>query len=91
MTRHARRLTPVYKEVRALLFPWLACIVLLVLPRAVDLRMTAATILIYFAGAAALGAMALGRDYTDGTLSLTLSLPVRRERLLIVKQAVLAA
>lgn len=91
MTRHARRLTPVYKEVRALLFPWVACIVLLVLPRAVDLRMTAAAILIYFAGAAALGAMALGRDYTDGTLSLTLSLPVRRERLLIVKQAVLAA
>ena len=91
MTSNGLGLTPVYKEVRALLFPWLACLVLLVLPRAIELRMAAVTIFIYFAGAAALGAMALGRDYTDGTLSLMLSLPVRRERLLIVKQVVLAA
>ena len=82
---------PVYKEVRALLFPWLACVVLLVLPRTINVGNNAVTILIYFAGAAALGAMALGRDYTDGTLSLMLSLPVPRERLLIVKQVVLAA
>ena len=91
MTSAPLRLWPVYKEVRALLFPWAICVVLLILPRTINVGNNAATIFIYFAGAAALGAMALGRDYTDGTLSLMLSLPVRRERLLIVKQVVLAA
>ena len=43
----------------------------------------------YFLGAAVLGALSIGHEYMDRTLNLLLSLPVRRERLLLVKLGVL--
>ena len=45
----------------------------------------------FFFGTAALGALSIGHEYTGRTLSLLLSLPARRERLLAVKLSVLAA
>ncbi len=44
----------------------------------------------YFVGAAALGALSMGHEYTGRTLNLLLSLPARRSRLLANKLAVLA-
>lgn len=84
---------PVFKEVRALAFPWLACLFVMILPAVAgapeflgDLSVPA-----YFLGAAALGALSIGHEYTGRTLGLLLSLPARRERLLLVKGAVLAS
>jgi hypothetical protein len=53
-------------------------------------RISVSTIAYVF-GAVALGALSIGQEYTDRTLSLLLSLPARRKRLLFTKLCVLAA
>jgi hypothetical protein len=64
---------------------------ILIVPRLVQAPRYLAVlqVIVYFVGAAALGAMSVGHEYVDRTLNLLLSLPVRRERLLVVKLGVL--
>lgn len=83
----------VSKEARALALPWLACIACIVAPRVIDVPhlLKGISVPAYFLGAAAVGALSVGREYTDRTLSLLLTLPARRERLIAVKLGVLAA
>jgi len=83
----------VSKEARALALPWLACMACIVAPRVMDVPylLRGISVPAYFLGAAAVGALSVGREYTDRTLSLLLTLPVRRERLFAVKLGVLAA
>ena len=85
--------SPISKEARALAVPWLACVLCMVLPSVLDdPRMLGLSLSVsaYFLGAAALGALSVGHEYTGRTLSLLLSLPARRQHLLAVKLGVLA-
>ena len=78
------------KELRALFPAWAACAVALLACTGVDgLQPFGAAA--YFIGSAAVGAMAIGHEYTAGTLHMLLSQPVPRARLLFAKLAVLAA
>jgi len=81
-----------YKEVRALSLAWFACIFVMILPALVSSPRHAAGIqlIAYFYGAAVLGALSIGREYVGRTLNQLLSVPVRRDRLLLVKLGVLA-
>ena len=92
MTRIGLLPWPVAKEVRALGVPWLACAVAVIVPTLVGaprylipMQVTA-----YYLGLPLLGALSIGREYTDHTLSLLLSMPVSRRRLLLIKWSVLA-
>jgi hypothetical protein len=95
VTSTARLIRPISKEVRALTLPWLACTAAMIVPAIVDPRLFPeglfAAPVTYVLGAAALGALSIGREYSDRTLSALLALPARRERLLLVKLGVLAA
>jgi hypothetical protein len=91
MTRDALLPWPVYKEARALLFPWLACAFVVMVPAAVDTAFRGMSVAAYFLGAAALGALSIGQEYTDRTLSLLFSQPIGRARLFLNKLSVLAA
>jgi hypothetical protein len=92
MTRVALLPFPISKEVRALSLPCLACIVAMILPAVIDRPpfLGGVPVFAYLLGAAALGALSIGHEYTGRTLSLLLSLPVGRDRLLLVKLGVLA-
>lgn len=78
------------KEFRALLPAWTVCIAgLLASASGVELlNMLGAPI--YFVGAASLGAMSIGHEYSHRTMGLLLSQPVARWRVLVTKLAVLA-
>ena len=93
MTRTALLLLPVSKEVRALAVPWLACIVAMIVPAVVYSPgiFGGVSVAAYVLGAAALGALSIGHEYTGRTLDLLLTLPARRERLLLFKLGALAA
>ena len=82
-----------FKEVRALALPSLTCVACMLVPAALDAPQFLGGISIpaYFLGTAALGALSIGHEYSARTLSLLLSLPARRERILAVKLGVLAA
>ena len=86
------RLRPfVAKEVRALLPAWIACVfamgaAVLSGPRSHDLGVIA-----YGFGSVALGAQSIGHEYTHRTLTLLLSQPASRRRLLLMKLGVLTA
>ncbi len=84
---------PVFKEFRALSLAWCACAFVMVVPALVEAPRYAASLQVfaYFVGAAALGALSIGHEYTDRTLNQLLSMPVRRERLLLIKLGVLGA
>jgi hypothetical protein len=91
---------PVFKELRALAIPALACLACMVVPALIDahrfllIRWTwlgGIAIPAYFLGTATLGALSMGHEYSGRTLSLLLSLPVSRARLLAVKLGTLAA
>jgi len=79
------------KEVRALAPGWLACLALFAAvalmdqPPSHNLRLAAA-----FLGAIALGALSMGHEYSNGTLSLLLSQPRRRASILVLKLGGLA-
>lgn len=78
------------KELRALLPVWVAVAGAMVVSALVrDLRPFNAPA--YFIGAAALGAMAMGHEYSHRTMALVLTQPVSRRRVLLTKLAVLAA
>jgi ABC-type transport system involved in multi-copper enzyme maturation permease subunit len=79
----------IHKEFRALLPAWAACAVTMLAASAVDgLRGFGGPA--YPVGVAALGAMAIGHEYSHRTMGLLLSLPVSRLRLLLTKLGVLA-
>lgn len=82
---------PVTKEIRALAFPWLACATCMVLPAMADVPrfLGGLGLPAYFLGAAALGALTIGREYSDRTVSVLLSLPTSRTRLFAAKLGVL--
>jgi hypothetical protein len=79
------------KEVRALAPVWLAGAAAML-----ALRLTGGRVFrgfelpAYVLGVAALGALSVGHEYTHRTISLLLSQPVRRERVLFLKLGVLA-
>jgi hypothetical protein len=78
------------KEFRALLPAWAAAAVAMAACAVVpDLRPFG--IAAYFIGAATLGAMSMGHEYSHRTVGLMLTLPVSRGRLLVTKLVVLAA
>lgn len=81
----------VRKEARALWLPWATCAATLVAVAVLesDRRIPLRAELVYFMGSVALAALAIGHEYTHGTLSLMLSLPSDRRRLLLVKLGVL--
>jgi hypothetical protein len=78
------------KEVRALGPVWLATVIAILAfqPRAAILHGFGAAV--YFLGAAALGALSIGHEYTNRTLPFLLTVPARRGRLLLIKLGVLA-
>jgi hypothetical protein len=78
------------KEVRALGPVWLATVIAILVfqPRAAILHGFGAAA--YFLGAAALGALSIGHEYTNRTLPFLLTVPARRGRLLLIKLGVLA-
>ena len=84
--------SPVTKEIRALAFPWLACAACMALPAMTDVPrgLEGLGVPAYFLGAAALGALTIGREYSDRTLRVLLSMPMSRTRLLAAKLGVLA-
>ena len=79
------------KEVRALALPWLACVsCLLMMGMSNAPRLFGPlAVIAYLVGTVALGALSIGHEYTGRTLSLLLTLPARRERLLATKLGVL--
>ena len=83
---------PIYKEFRALGLPWLACLACVLAPAVANAPMWLGGLSVpaYFLGTAALGGLSIGHEYNDRTLSLLLTLPVRRERLFAIKLGVLA-
>ena len=84
-------LPSVTKEVRALALPWLACTACMLgiaisnSPRVFG----PLAVIAYLVGTVALGALSIGHEYTGRTISLLLTLPARRERLLVTKLGVL--
>jgi hypothetical protein len=80
------------KEVRALAAPWLACVAcVLVITLSDEPRLVGPlAVIAYLVGTVGLGALSIGHEYTGRTLSLLLTLPARRERLLATKLGVLA-
>lgn len=78
------------KEVRALGPVWLATVIAILVfqPKAAILHDFDAVA--YFLGAAALGALSLGHEYTNRTLPFLLTVPAGRGRLLVIKLGVLA-
>jgi hypothetical protein len=91
MTRVMLLPSAVTKEIRALLPTWLACMIVLVAAGMLgDPRLDALGLLVCGLGSVALGALSIGHEYTHRTLSLLLTQPARRQRLLLIKVAVLA-
>lgn len=79
------------KEIRALWPTWLACMAALVAVRMLqDPKLYAVGLLACGFGSVALGALSIGHEYTHRTLALLLTQPARRQRLLLIKLAVLA-
>ena len=74
-----------WKEIRALLPLWLGCVALVWISAVGDRFWFRAGFLAYLLGSAALGALSIGHEYTNRTLSLLLSLPVSRRRMFAMK------
>jgi hypothetical protein len=92
MTGTARLRLTFTKEVRALMLPWLACLVTMLACFALGgPQWLGIGVPVYFFGTSALGAMSIGHEYGYRTLPLLLSQPVRRQRILLTKLAVLGA
>jgi ABC-type transport system involved in multi-copper enzyme maturation permease subunit len=80
------------KEIRALALPWLACLACMLVPAVADAPrwIGGLSVPAYFLGVVALGALSIGHEYTDRTLSLLLTLPARRGQLFAIKLGALA-
>jgi hypothetical protein len=80
----------VTKEIRALLPTWLVCMLAVVAVGALgDPRLYVLGLLVYGSGSVALGALSIGHEYTHRTLALLLTQPATRQRILLIKVAVL--
>lgn len=79
------------KELRALAPTWLAVAVAMLAATYSDWTARGLSAPLYFIGAVALGAQAIGHEFSHGTLSLLLMQPVSRRRILLVKLGVLGA
>lgn len=79
------------KELRALAPTWLAIVAGMVAAEFGPQLLRGFAPLCYFIGAVALGAQAIGHEFSHRTWQLLLLQPVRRERLLLAKLGVLAA
>lgn len=91
MTRAASLSCSLRKELRALSLPWLACLAAMAASAVYGggwLRSLGMPT--YFVGAVALGALSIGHEYSHRTLTLLLSHPARRGRLVVEKLSVLA-
>ena len=75
------------KEFRALLPVWLAVAVALVGAHLTGRNWEWLSVAAYLLGAPAIGALAFGHEYSHRTVSLMLTLPVRRGRIWLVKIA----
>ena len=73
------------KEARALWPVWAASLAVCLAAGLSSPRLILPGRLAYFVGSAALAALAIGHEYTHGTLTALLSLPVNRRRLLMAK------
>lgn len=79
------------KEVRALLLPWLACVAALGgLAILGGSRLSVPAIGVSAVGAIVLGAWSIGHEYANRTLSLWLSQPISRARVMLIKFGVVA-
>ena len=86
-----RRVTPLaIKEVRALLPVWIASAIAITAAVLSDARNHELGLIAYGFGSVALGAQSIGHEYTSRTLTLLLSQPWSRRRLLCLKLAVLS-
>jgi hypothetical protein len=82
----------VNKEFRAIAPAWVACLAMLVAADLMEPEWSLTSRIAFgLLGPAALGAFSMGHEYSGGTLSLLLSQPRRRERMLLVKLGVLAS
>jgi hypothetical protein len=88
----AAMLPAMSKEVRALALPWIACVTCMLVIAVTNAPYVFGPLAFfaYLVGTAGLGALCIGHEYTGRTLSVLLTLPVRRERLLATKLGVLA-
>jgi uncharacterized membrane protein YeaQ/YmgE (transglycosylase-associated protein family) len=84
--------TLIAKETRALAPVGVACAGIILTGIALDANaLRGLGLAVYWFGASALGALAVGHEYNHRTLAMMLAQPVRRERVLVVKATVLAA
>ena len=90
MTHTARLMVSVNKEIRGVWVAWLASVAAMI-AAGVSGRGWGLGVPAYFLGAAALGALSIGHEYSHHTIALQLSQPARRERLFLLKLGVLAA
>src|SRR5688572_11114234 len=79
----------IWKEFRALVPMWLAIVVAMVAAE-YGWSTRALSAPVYFIGAVALGAQAIGHEFSHRTLSMMLTHPISRTRILLVKLGVLA-
>lgn len=91
MTRGAPLGAMLAHEGRALLPVWAACVLAAIAASALDGGLRELGLVVFAATALGLGAQAIGHEYSNATLGLTLTLPVSRQVLLLAKAAVLAA
>lgn len=78
------------KELRALAPTWLAITAAMIATDYGPMPLRGLGPVCYFVGVVALGAQAIGHEFSHRTLALLLTQPVRRQRVLLVKLAVLA-
>jgi ABC-2 family transporter protein len=78
------------KEFRALAAPWLASLATIGAAAFLGGRWRVLVLPAYFLGAVALGALSMGHEYSHRTITLLLSQPVSRKRILADKLSVLA-
>lgn len=81
----------IWTEFRALAPTWLAIVVAMVAADYSHSSLRGLGPVAYFLGAVTLGAQAIGHEYSHRTLTMLLTQPVSRQRILLVKLGVLAA
>jgi hypothetical protein len=80
----------IWKEFRVLAPTWLAVVVAMVAAEYSGWSTRGLSAPLYFIGAVALGAQAIGHEFSHRTLSMLLTHPISRSRILLVKAGVLA-
>ncbi len=78
-----------WKETRALLPVWLGCVVIVWAGGLNQPFLFRSGFVVYLLGSAVLGALAVGHEYTNGTLPMLLAAPISRRRMFALKATVL--